>query len=507
MSDSSDNKRIAKNSAFLYIRMLFVMCVAFYVSRIVLEALGVVNFGIYNVVGGLSAAFVFFSNSLTGTTQRYLNVEMGKNDPVRIRKIFNVSLILFSGLALVILTVGVFLGRWIVENVLVIPAANREAGVMVLYATSLSLAATFVFSVYESVLIARENMKIYAYLGIVDGLAKLGVAFIIMHVPNRLVVYAWLLAAVQIFPRLFIAVYCRLKYTEVRHKWVWEKKLVKEFMGFSFWLVYESTVWTINDQGINVILNIFFGPVINAARGVAAQVNNAIYNFVTNFFMAVKPQIIKRYAMQEMESMESLVFSSTRISWYLFLIFVLPLSLRVNYILGIWLTVVPEYSAIFVVWTLIYTMINAFNIPIWTALSATGNMKRAGIIGCNLFLLAFPLSYLALKLHAPAWSVYPILCLGRLALLFNTIQNFSRYSSITIKSYFRKAFYPIFLVTAIALGISFFFNSFIPDNLWGLIVFFVISAIFTVTIAFSLGVPPSERIVIISFIKNKLHKK
>lgn len=507
MGAVSDNKRIAKNSVFLYVRMLFVMCVAFYVSRIVLEALGVVDFGIYNVVGGLSTALVFFSSSLTGTTQRFLNVELGHNNAERTRKVFNISLILFSGIALLVLIAGVTLGRWFVEEKLNIPAGQRGAAVMVLYATTISLASVFVFSVYESVLIARENMKLYAYLGIVDGLAKLGVAFIIMRAPHRLVTYAWLMAAVQILPKVVMAVYCRRKYAEVRHRWVWDGKLVKEFLGFSGWYIYGSSVWMINEEGINVLLNLFFGPVVNAARGVAWQVNNAVSNFTNNFFMAVRPQIIKRYAAGEMESLRTLIFCSTRLSWYLFWIFILPLSLRINYVLGLWLADVPGYASVFVCWTLIYTMVNSLNNPIWTAMSATGHLRKSVIIGSNLFLLAFPFSYVALRLQAPPWCVYPLLCLGRLAFLFNTISNFSEYSNVTIGMYMRKVFAPILCVTAITMVLSLLLDLVIPVNFPGLVVFSLGSSATTAYIIYRFGVTDTERQMILSLVKKITHRQ
>lgn len=507
MSTGADNKRIAKNSVFLYIRMLFVMCVAFYVSRVVLEALGVVDFGIYNVVGGLSTALVFFSASLTGTTQRFLNVELGQRNEERTRKVFNISLILFSMIAIGVLIVGVTLGRWFVEEKLNIPNDQRGAAVMVLYATTVSLASVFVFSVYESVLIARENMKLYAYLGIVDGLAKLAVAFIIMRVPHKLVTYAWLLAAVQILPKIVMAIYCRVKYAEVRHQWIWDTKLVREFLGFSGWYIYGSSVWMINEEGINVLLNLFFGPVINAARGVAWQVNNAVSNFTNNFFMAVRPQIIKRYASGEKNSMRTLIFCSTRLSWYLFWIFILPLSLRISFVLGIWLEDVPDYASVFVCWTLIYTMINSLNNPIWTAMSATGNLRRSVVIGSNMFLLAFPMSYLALKLHAAAWIVYPLLCLGRLAFLFNTIHNFSRYSDITIKTFSKNVFVPILKVTVLSAVVSIFLNKIIPVNFMGLVTFSLGSAILTAIITYYTGISASERSVIISATKKLLLRR
>lgn len=504
---TADNKRIAKNSVFLYIRMFFVMCVAFYVSRVVLEALGVVDYGIYNVVGGLSTALVFFSSSLTGTTQRFLNFELGRKSPEKARKVFNISLMLFGGIAVVVVIAGATFGRWFVETQLVFPAAQKGAAVSVLYATLISLAATFVFSVYESVLIARENMKLYAYLGIVDALLKLGVAFLITQVPNRLVVYAWLLAGVQIVPKLIMALYCRRRYEEVRHQWIWDKGLIKEFLTFSGWYVYGSSVWMVNEQGINILLNIYFGPVVNAARGVAGQVNNAISNFSNNFFMAVRPQIIKRYAAGEHGELQELIFSSSRLTWYLFWIFILPLCLRVDYILGLWLVDVPDYSAVFVCWTLVYSMVNGLSNPIWAAMSATGNLRRSVVIGSNLFLLAFPLSWLGLKAGAPAESVYLLLCLGRLAFLFNTLGNFSHYSQITIGLYCRKVLVPILGITAITTGISALINMAVAENFAGLLLFCAASGASTLAVIYLLGISQGEKRYVNRLIAKLLRRK
>lgn len=493
MSTVSDNKRIARNSVFLYIRMFFVMCVAFYVSRVVLKALGVVDYGIYNVVGGLSTALVFFSSSLTGTTQRFLNFELGRNSLEKARNIFNISLMIFSAIAVVVLIAGATFGVWFVKTQLNLPEAQRPAAVTVLYATLITLASTFVFSVYESVLIARENMKLYAYLGIIDALLKLGVAFLIMHVPDRLVVYAWLMSGVQILPKLIMALYCRRRYEEVRHRRVWDKKLIKEFMGFSGWYVYGSSVWMVNEQGINIILNIFFGAVINAARGVAGQVNNAISNFSNNFFMAVRPQIVKRYAAGEEKELESLVFSSTRLTWYLFWIFILPIYLRVNYILDLWLVDVPEWSATFVCWTLVYSMVNSLSNPMWTAMSATGHLRKSVLIGSNLFLLAFPLSWLALYAGMAAWVVYPLLCLGRLAFLVNTIRNFEPFSQITLRTYCLRVMVPILRVTAVTTAVSFLIDLAIPANFVGLLIFSILSGLTTLAAIYFTGISAEEK--------------
>lgn len=493
----SDNKRIAKNTLFLYFRMMLVMAVTLFTSRIILNALGADDFGVYNVVGGLSTALIFFSSTLTVSTQRFLNFELGRGNVRRVKEIFNSCLLLFVLIAVIVLVVGVTAGRWFVLNKLVIPESQQHAAVVVLYATVISLCSMFIFSVYESVLIARENMKIYAYIGVIDSILKLGLAYLIILVNDKLIVYAILMMVIQLLPKMFMAIYCVRKYPEVKHEFIWDRALLKELVGFTGWNIYGSSVWMINGQGMNILLNMFFGPVVNAANGIATQVNNAVNNFAINFFTAVRPQIVKRYSVGDYDSLISLLYKSSRFSFYLLWILSLPLILRCEYVVSLWLKDVPEYTVSFVQWILIYSMVNSFNNPLWTAMSATGHLKRSVVIGSNLFLLAFPLSYIALKMGGVPMVVYPILSLGRLAFLLVTIYNLSKYVNVTIVKYAQNVFIPICKISLLTYGICYVVDSLFGDTFMSFICVCVIVTVTNIVMIYLLGITKNEKTLLI----------
>lgn len=491
----TNNNRIAKNTFLLYIRMLVVMGVNLFTSRIILIALGVTDFGIYNVVGGLSSSFVFFSSALTNSTQRFLNFQLGRNSKNQVNNVFNLNLLIYSTIALCVVIIGFTIGSWIVKTQLIIPADKLHAAIIVLYTMVISLGLTFIFSVYESVLIARENMKIYAYFSIFDALAKLGIAYCIIYVENKLVIYAILMVIIQLIPKTAIVIYCTKIYQECKLKFYWDKNLFKEMLVFAGWNIYGSGVWMINEQGISILLNIFFGPVVNAARGIAVQVNNTVNNFSTNFFVAVRPQLIKRYAARETRSMISLIYSSSRFSFYLLWILCLPLTLRTDYVLKIWLKIVPEYATSFVQWILIYSMINVLNNPIWTALSATGNLKRTVMIGSNLFLLAFPASYMAIKMGADPVIVYPLLTLGRVAFLLVSIINLKKYIDISIYQYIKHVISPITLCVIPVSIFIYYINMLLPETFTGFACITIISSVLCLIAIYWVGITKNERLL------------
>jgi O-antigen/teichoic acid export membrane protein len=349
-------------------------------------------------------------------------------------------------------------------------------------------------------------MKIYAYLGIFDAVAKLGVTYLIYFVNDKLIVYAWLYCAVQIIPKIVLAIYCAKKYPEVKHRFVWDKSLLRELLGFTGWNIYGATVWMLNGQGINILLNMCSGPIVNAANGIAHQVNNAVTNFSTNFFTAARPQIIKSYASGEHQSLINLIYSSSRFSCYLLWAMSLPIILRCKYILSIWLIEVPEYTTIFVQWVLVYTIVNSFNNPVWTAMTATGNIKRSVLIGSNLFLLAFPISYVALKMGAAPYCVFPILSLGRFAFLLTTLFYLSKYIQISFTNYFTNVLIPIGLVISTSLVCTGLINSFLPQNFTSLLAVIAISLIINGITIYALGISKSERksaLTLISKLRNR----
>lgn len=480
--------------------MLLVMFVSLFTSRIVLEALGIDDFGVYNVIGGLASSFVFFSASLTGCTQRFINYELGRGSSHGANKVFNLSLLLYSVIAAVILIIGVTFGKWFVINKLVIPADRLDAAIQVLYATTLNFCTMFIFSVIEAMFIARENMKLYAYLGIIDVLLKLIIAYCITISSHKLVLYAWLMFAAQLVPKTIMAIYCIRHYAEAKIRLIWDSKLLKSLLGFTGWDIYSAATWMLNEQGINIVINMFFGPAVNAARGIATQVNCAVNNFNNNFFTAVRPQIIKRYAASEFESLKSLILTSTRMSVYLLWILSLPIILRCDYILSLWLTTVPPEAVGFVQWILIYSLVNSLNNPIWTGIQATGNLTKTIIYGSNLFILVFPASYLLIKWGAAPDVVYPVLGLGRIMFLSVAFHFLSKKIGMTAAEYLKKSILPIIATCLLTFGLCAWINSMLPQGFVWLILTGLITVIVNACMIYFMGISHTER----TFIKSKV---
>lgn len=507
MTYVSNNKRIAKNTVFLYVRMLVVMAISIYTVRIVLENLGIEDYGIYNVIGGLSASFIFFQSALINATQRFLNFELGTQNIKKLGQIFNLSLSIYASISICILLIGSLCGRWFIINELSIPEDRIYAACIVLYMTLVGLVFSFISSVYEAVLISHENMKVYAYIGLFDAVAKLFVAYIIeIATFNKLITYSILLAICAIIPKLFTVIYCHRNYPETRIQPFWNKDLFRDIFSFSGWNIYGTGVWMINQQGINILLNVFFGPVVNAARAIAFQVTNVINNFVNNFFIAVRPQIIKTYAAEETEEFTKLIFMSSRFSSLLIWIFLLPIYLRIDYVLAIWLKDVPDYSAIFVRWVLIYMLVDSLNNPLWAAIQAVGKLRKTILYGSSFFLLAFPLSYVFLKIGYEPWIVYPILIVVRILYIVIIYRILNTYIYISGTEYFKTVLFPLGLVVLISSILMYPINSFFGNNFGALVMVSTISVVVTGSVIMTLGLSHQERIFIVAKVRNVIRK-
>lgn len=500
---SVNQKRIAKNTIFLYIRMLLSMCVSFYTSRIILVSLGIDDYGVYSVVGGLTSMFVFFSTALTNAAQRFLNFELGVGDEKRIRKIFSQYIIIYSFISIIIVAVAIPVGFWFIDNKLTIPYSQLFDAKVVLMSVLISLVATFIGSVYESVLIARENMKIYAYLGIIDVCMKLIVAYMLYLFPHniRLIVYSILLSAIVILHKIIMIAYCRKHYPEAKFKYGFEKKSLFDMLNFAGWNIYGCGVWMLNEQGINIILNIFFGPVINAARALALQVSGAVNQFATSFYTAVRPQIIKSYASEQYEEFYRLVVSSGRYAFFLMWILCLPIMLRVDTILDIWLIEIPSYTKSFLIWVLICSLINTLDNPLWTATQAVGKLKSTCLYGSTFYLLVFPISYIVLRAGASPVSVFYVMAIIRFLYLIIVAYILGGYTDIGLKTFLLEIVAPCSLVVLVSTTIMLIVNSLFPYNLLGLILVVFISVVVSLIAIAFLGISAVERHYIINKIR------
>lgn len=499
-----NKKRIFKNTFLLYIRMLLVMGVTLYTSRIVLKVLGVEDFGIYNVVAGLATSFVFFSSSLSNSTQRYLNFELGRGSIEKVKEIFNMSFLIYIIIATLIFFLIDIAGVWFLENRLQIPISRMSAARWVLHTFSISLCITLIGSTFDSILIAHENMKIYAYVGLVDAFAKLLLVYFLMFINgDKLILYSIIILIITIISRSLPAIYCFRKYSECKFCLTWNKKLFTEMFRFMGWNVMGCAVYAINEQGISILLNVFFGPVVNAAKAIANQVNSAVNNFTTNFFVATRPQIVQQYASGNLSDSLKLVFDSSRYGFYLMWMICLPLILQRDYILSIWLEKVPTYTSQFIFWILIYSLVNLLSTPLWNLIQAIGKMKSYILIGSIVYLSAFPISYILLKYGYNAVIAFQVLAIVRLLYVIVTAYIVRHFAHFSIISYLTQVIRPIILVIVFSAGLMFFIDSlFDESNIFSLLVTCSISVCVVFLFIYILGITVDER----KFVKAKIRQ-
>lgn len=387
-----DGNRIAKNTLLLYLRMLFQLGIALYTSRAVLNALGVIDFGIYNVVGGIIVIFSFLNNAMASSTQRFLVYHLGTNDSRKLKQIFSSAIIIHFVMAVVVVGLAEIMGLWFLQAKMIIPMERLEVAKWVFHLSVISSAITILSVPYNAAIIANERMGAFAAISIIETLLKLCVAiFISFCNGDRLLWYAGLLLGVSVIVRTIYGVYCSKSFPEAKLIFPRNNKLLyKEMTSFAGWSLVGNLSVVGYTQGINLLLNIFFGPAINAARGIAVQVQNAVYGFVRSFQTAVNPQITKSYAIGDLKSMHLLIYRSSKLSFYLTLMLSLPIIIETPYVLSLWLNIVPDYTVAFCRLTFISCMIESISNPFMIGASATGKIKKYHLIIGSILLLIVP---------------------------------------------------------------------------------------------------------------------
>lgn len=503
------NSNIAKNTSFLYFRMIFVLGVTLFTSRIVLAELGVIDYGIYNVVASFVVMFSFFGSALSNAAQRFLNFSYALNDEARANQVFCTGFLNFFIMSILVVVILETFGIWFLNNKLVIPIERLKTANVIFHLSVFSVFVTINSYVYRATLIARENMAIYAYTGIFESIARLGVAYMLMHsTKDKLMLYAFLYMIVSVIVSVVYLVYCTKKYKECRYKIYYEFKLFKEMFVFVGWNAITSLIEVINHQGIGVVLNLFFGPIVNAARGVAFQIYNALLSFSHNIYMATRPQLIKAYAVKDMEFFISTIYSSSKFTYYLLLMIAIPLLLNIESILDIWLVDVPEYTAIFSFLIIIYTLIDSLRNPLWAAAQAVGDLRKYSLIGGSIFILNFPLAYMLMYLDFnPEW-VYIVYIIIRLIYIVAIIYIVNdMIFEFSVSGYFISVVLPIFIVSFIAPIIPSFLYYILDSSLFSLILVSVVSFICTIIVVYIFGLKISEKKMIRNFILFKLLNK
>lgn len=499
-SENSDNKRIAKNTILLYFRMIIIMLVTLYTSRVILMTLGVEDYGIYNVVGGIVAMFNFISGSLTSASQRFITFELGKGDKGNLSKIFSVSLQLHIFIAIGIAIVAEAIGVWFIYNKLQIPTGRLDAALWVFHFSILSMIIMFISVPYNALIVAHEKMTAFAMVSIVDAGLRLGIAnsLLVFGTIDRLIVYGALMFIAQLVIRLCYTVYCKRNFSNCRFQWSFDKKVCKEMGSFASWSIFGNLAFVTYTQGLNLLLGMFFTPVVNAARGIAVQVQSAVNTFIQSFQTAINPQITKNYASGKVDDMISLVFRSSRFSYYLLMIVTIPVMLQTNEILKLWLRIVPDYTVSFLRVILLTTWINSIANPLIISVKATGKVKVYESTVGGLMILILPISYVFLKFGFPPITVFVVhLCMECCAMIFR-IWNAKHLIHFSLKDYFSKVIIRLFVVTLFAVAIPVILQNLYGTGMAATVLVVITSLISSCLSIYILGLTRGERAFVLS---------
>lgn len=510
MSTSENNKRIAKNTLFLYFRQILVMVVSLYTVRVVLDALGEEDYGIYNVVGGFVAMFNILSGALSVAISRFLTYEMGQADVTlsRLQRIFSSSLVIQVVMGVVICLLIATFGVWFVENKMVIPDGRMDVTLYVLLFSALTFFINLLSVPYNALIIAHEQMKAFAYISIVEVALKLLVAYLLLVVlVDKLLLYAFCMVVVSLIVRSVYAIYCKRHFEECRFVWGFDKQLLSKMFVFSGWAFLGNGVVVLKDQGSNILLNIFAGPTVNAARGIAMQVNAAVYSFVTNFMQASNPQITKNYAARDLDAMHSLIIWSSKFSFFIMLIILLPLCANIDYVLRLWLVDVPAHTMSFILLILIYSLVDCLVNPLVTGTLAQGNIKPFEIALTVIYSVNFIASYVCLKLGMVVESVFVLNIIFKVFVLVAQLIHSSSKFAFPVFRFCKECLFPsifVFLITT-------FFVYFLPGKEYGSFASFLTRAlvvvIFSTVIIFIVGTTTQEKKYLTKVFKEKVHFK
>ncbi|MCL2844705.1 MAG: hypothetical protein FWE23_04545 [Chitinivibrionia bacterium] len=505
-ASSQNSKKIVKNTLALYFRQIITMLVMLFTSRIILQTLGVTDFGISNVVGSVVAMFVVFSNTLTVITQRFITVELGNGgNSVNLQKIFSTSIILQIAIAIIVVILSQTVGLWFLNNKLNIPAERLLAANWVYQFAVLSFLLSLLNSTFTALIVSHEDMHIYGFVGIFDAVLRLGTVYLLVIADaDKLILFGMLGFAASCAMSLFYFVYCRKKYSDTKFSLAFDKSLFKEFGGYGKHVFISSVFMVLNIYGIGIMLNMFFGPAINAAKGIATTVNTALSSLGNSFKQSLSPQLMKAYAQKNCEYMWDLSARGTRFMFFLFFVFSVPLLLETEFLLKLWLGEVPEYTAIFARLIIIFSLLNVLIYTMDSINHATGKIgaySSVGYVGSALELL---FAYFFLKAgFAPYFAfVAPILlfpiCITAQCMVMKKQVGFS------IKHFTQKALIPIFLVSMLSFLPFYFVNKLFLQSFWQSWIVLLTSVLWTGFVILFVGLKNDERVKIYAFVKRKV---
>ena len=492
-----NNKRIARNTMLLYLRMLIMMIVSLYTSRVVLEVLGVTDYGIYNVVGGIVSMLGFLNSSMSNAVQRFLSFEMGKGADGKVSHVFNIAMLAHLFIAIVVLIILEIAGTWYLNNHLVVPLDRMEAANWVLQCTIVTTFFSIMQVPYNGIIIAKEDMGIYAYISVFEAFVRLLIVYLLLIGPyDRLKFYAILMMTVTLVVLLINRVYCIKKYSETHFRFVRDKSLLKDMTSFASWNMIGEIAWVMTGQGVNIILNLFFGPSINAARGLAEQVNAAVMRFINNFQVALNPQITKSYSSGDIEDMKKLLYMGTKISYYVLFFLAFPIIIEMDFILGLWLHDIPPHTTLFCQLILVCSLTACVSNLLAQVARAYGKIRKYQMIVSLFLMLNFPLSYIILLLGATAEMTVTINIIIQGLLLFVRLILIRPMIALSIRQFVVKAIIPIIMVTGSAMVLPIIWKYYINTSVINSLITILLALISSAISILYLGMNKAERMKI-----------
>lgn len=505
-SHLENNKRIAKNTIVLYVRMIFVLLVALYTSRVLLDVLGVEDYGVYNVVGGVVTMLGFFNGAMVSSTQRFFSFAIGQEDIEQLNRNYSTILLIQGGLALLVILLAETVGLWFVRTYLVIPPERMNAALWVYHFAVFSFVLSMLQVPFTALIITHERMNVYALISIGDVALKLLLVLILPYLPfDKLISYAVLLFCVALITCSAYVLYCKVRLRYVRVIKRFDRNLFRVLLSYMGWNLWGNSAAVIMGQGINILLNIFFGPAVNAARAIAYQVQGALNQLVTNFQLALNPPIVKSYARGEMDYMHRLIISGSKLSFFLLFLFAVPVGLETPLLLSIWLKEVPMHTVLFTNLILIVGCIDSLSGTLMTAAQASGRIKKYQMFVGLLLILNLPVSYAVLKLGGSPESTMVVAVFISLIALFVRLWIISPLVQLSVSTYCRQALVPVILTSISSIAVGYGVRRLVgaDDLLRGLLVM-LLSFIISATFVYLLGLSQHERQIVRSRIcKNR----
>lgn len=504
------SRRIAKNTLLLYLRMLVTMAVGLFTSRVILNTLGVSDFGIYNVVGGFVGMFSMISGSLSSAIGRFITFELGKGNTEKLRIIFSTSV----NIQIIFIIIGIIIaevfGLWFLNEKMVIPTDRLYAANWVFQFSIICLAIDMLSIPYNACIIAHEKMSAFAYISIYEVITKLLIAWLIILSPiDKLIFYSLLMCLVSLTIRMIYGYYCNKYFTECKYQFTLNKKTLTEMFSFAGWNFIGQSSAILREQGGNLIINLFCGPTVNAARGIASQVNGAVSRFYSNFMMAVGPQITKSYAAKDYEYMTKLAHQGARLSFFLLFFLSLPIIINIHYILHLWLHIVPDHTANFVILVMIFTMCESLSNPLITIMLATGKIRNYQIVVGGLQMLNLPISYILLKLGCIPETVLLIAIFLSLTCLIARLIMLKRMIKLSPLAYCMKVLLPVFKVFIFASIIPIFISQNLDENFKNFLINCIVACTSSIISIYYVGCNKNERKMLknkFQFLIQKLYK-